>query len=251
MGLKRIDLNCDLGEHPESDLDLQIMPFISSCNIACGFHAGGPACIQRTIRLAIDHEVAIGAHPSFPDKENFGRKEMKLSPAEITAMVRYQVAATKGITEAMGAVFHHVKLHGALYHQAAQDETVAGAVAGAIASVAPEAIIYGPPNSWMEVGAGMFDLTFCAEAFADRTYENDLSLRSRIKTGAVIEERSKVLEQVGQLVLQQQISTYGGETKVMKAGTICLHSDTKGAVELARDIYLMLSDYGICIAPAK
>ena len=246
--MQRIDLNCDLGEHygnTSHNLDHQIMPFISSCNIACGFHSGDPLTIEKTILSALEHEVAIGAHPSFPDLMGFGRRVMLLPLDELKAIVRYQVAALKGMTKALGGTLNHVKPHGALYNFASTNADAAKAILEAVQSISDELKLYGPPNSEFEKMAQQKGIAFVREGFADRAYENDLSLRSRTLEGAVLHGETAVLQQVNQLVFQQQIQTYQGELKALMVDSICLHSDTTNAIHLSQKIHQTLTQNGV------
>ena len=249
-----MDLNCDLGESygkMTSQYDEIIMPYLSSCNIACGFHSGDPMTIERTIQMALQQDVAIGAHPSFPDLQGFGRRVMHIPPAELTAIIRYQIAALKGMTEALGGRLHHVKPHGALYNFAAKNEAAAQAVIDAIKSIDEQLIVYGLPNSFLEEKAKQANLIFAKEAFADRRYERDGSLRARTHEGAVIEQENEVLAQVKMIVEKKQIETHDGKIIPLEADTICLHSDTQGAARLAHQIHEMLTSNGIKIHPIK
>ena len=249
-----IDLNCDLGESygkMTSQYDEIIMPYLSSCNIACGFHSGDPMTMEHTVEMAMQHGAAIGAHPSFPDLQGFGRRVMHIPQAELTAIIRYQIAALKGMTEALGGTLHHVKPHGALYNFAAKNEAAAQAVINAVKSIDAKLIIYGLPNSFLEKKATQADLPFAKEAFADRRYERDGSLRTRTHEDAVIEQENEVLAQVKMMVSEKQVSTHDGEIIPLEADTICLHSDTQGAAHLARQIYEMLTSNGIKIHPVK
>jgi len=245
-----IDINCDIGEaYGKSDAlyDKHIMPYLSSCNIACGFHSGDPLTIERTIRLALKHHVAIGAHPAFPDLQGFGRRMMHIPKEELIAIIRYQIAALKGMTEALGGTLHHVKAHGALYNLAAKDETTAQAIVAATASIDKNLILYGLPNSILGKIAQAANLPYAREAFADRAYENDGSLRTRTLEGAVIHDEQKVLSQVTTIVKEGQVRTYDGHIIELKVDTLCLHSDTKGATLLARKIHETLTQNGINI----
>jgi 5-oxoprolinase (ATP-hydrolysing) subunit A len=236
----KIDINCDLGEwYGKRDLSLEkaIMPYISSCNIACGFHSGDPLTIEKTIAMALEYGVKIGAHPSYPDFQGFGRRNMSLSKAELIACVRYQVAALKGMVEALGGKLHHVKPHGALFNHAAKDKTSAEAIGEAISSIDKSLIWYGLSGSPIEAIAKNYGLTFWHEVFADRRYEDNLSLRSRDLEGAVLKDTKMVTEQVRRFVHENQVITYGGQRKTILADTICIHSDTAGAVELAAAIF--------------
>lgn len=253
-GLKTIDLNCDLGESygkSTSHYDEIIMPYLSSCNIACGFHSGDPLTIERTILMALKHDLAIGAHPSFPDLQGFGRRVMYIPQAELTAIVRYQVAALKGMTEALGGILHHVKPHGALYNFAAKNETAAQALIDAIVSIDKKLIVYGLPDSFLEKKAKQADLLFAKEAFSDRRYERDGSLRARTHEYAMIEQENEVLSQVKMIVQKKQVETHDGHIIKLEAETICLHSDTQGTATLARKIHEMLTSNEIKIHPIE
>lgn len=255
--LSSIDLNCDLGESygPSTSTaaqmrDRAIMPFLSSCNIACGFHSGDPLTIQQTIRLAMRHNVAIGAHPSYPDLQGFGRREMDLSVQEIEACVLYQVSAIKSMTEAMGGRLHHIKPHGALYNRAAVHEATAAGIVNAIlqtsgitihgkrahASDESEILLYAPPRSVLFDMAKEAGIPVWREVFADRRYEDDLTLRSRNLRGAVLTSQDDVIAQL-EGFLHGTVQTHGGKTVPIEADTLCLHSDTDGAAELARSIH--------------
>jgi len=245
---------CDLGESygkMTSQYDEIIMPYLSSCNIACGFHSGDPATIEHTIKMALQHNVAIGAHPSFPDLQGFGRRVMHIPQAELRAIICYQIAALKGMTEALGGTLHHVKPHGALYNFAAKNEETAQALIDATVSIDKRLIVYGLPNSFLEKKAKKAGLLFAKEAFADRRYEADGSLRARTHEDAVIEQESEVLAQVKMLVKEKQVKTHDGKIIPLEAETICLHSDTQGAANLARQIHQMLTSNGIKIHHIK
>lgn len=236
----KIDINCDLGEwYGKRNLAIEkaIMPYISSCNIACGFHSGDPLTIEKTITLALEHNVKIGAHPSYPDFQGFGRRNMTLPKDELTACVRYQVAALKGMVEALGGKLHHVKPHGALFNFAAKDRVSAEAIGEAISSIDHDLIWYGLSGSPIREVARKFGLTFWNEVFADRRYEDDLSLRSRSLDGAVLYDADMVVQQVSDFVHKNEVTTFSGSKKTIQADTICIHSDTVGAVELAHKIF--------------
>jgi len=252
--LSTIDLNCDLGESygkMTSQYDEIIMPYLSSCNIACGFHSGDPMTIERTIKMATKHDVAIGAHPSFPDLQGFGRRVMHIPQAELTAIIRYQIAALKGMTEALGDTLHHVKPHGALYNFAAKNEAAAQAIIDAVKSIDEKLVVYGLSGSFLEKKANQVGLPFSKEAFADRRYERDGSLRARTHTGAVIDREDEVLAQVKMIVIEKQVNTHDGELIPLEADTICLHSDTQGAANLAHQIHEILIAHGIKIHSTK
>ncbi|MEQ8523435.1 5-oxoprolinase subunit PxpA [Gracilimonas sp.] len=248
----KIDLNCDLGEFYgmyDERRDSKIMPFISSCNIACGFHSGDPVTISKTIQLALENNVAIGAHPSYPDLQGFGRRIMNLSSEELEACVLYQVSALKGMTESLGGKLHHVKPHGALYNHAAKNEDLALGIAKAIVKIQKDMMIYAPAQSKLAEVAKDVGLKVKSEVFADRQYEDDLSLRSRSLEGAVLDEKKAVLKQLSAF-MDGVVHTYGGLDLPITAETICLHSDTEGAAELAKEIHDFLEKNGIEITSA-
>ncbi|MBD3615115.1 MAG: LamB/YcsF family protein [Gracilimonas sp.] len=247
--LSKIDLNCDLGEFYglyDERRDSQIMPYISSCNIACGFHSGDPVTIANTIKLALKNKVAIGAHPSYPDLQGFGRRVMNLSAEELEACVLYQVTALKGMTESLGGKLHHVKPHGALYNHAAKDEETAIGVVKAIVRIKDDMLIYAPAKSVLREVAKDAGLKVRSEVFADRRYENDLSLRSRKLDGAVIKEKEDVLKQLAAF-LDGIVYTHDGLDLPIEAETLCLHSDTEGAAELAKEIFDFLEKHDVKI----
>ncbi|MDZ7805639.1 MAG: 5-oxoprolinase subunit PxpA [Gracilimonas sp.] len=245
--ITKLDLNCDLGEFYgmyDETRDSAIMPYITSCNIACGFHSGDPVAISKTIQLAQKHDVAIGAHPSYPDLQGFGRRVMNLTVEELKACVLYQISALKGMTEALGAELHHVKPHGALYNFASTDEETAVGVVKAVVQVKKDMILYAPEGSVLKEVAENAGLTVQNEVFADRSYEDDLSLRSRKLDGAVLTDTELVLKQL-QGFLEGHVTSYDGLELPISADTLCLHSDTEGATELAKDIHDFLKDHGI------
>ena len=243
----KIDLNSDLGEHPDSTLDEQIMPFISSCNIACGGHAGDEDSVKKTIELAIENGVAIGAHPSFPDRENFGREILTMDNDQLSKSLKEQVLLVKALTERAGKKLHHVKPHGALYNLAAVDKETSRLISELILDIDPEIRLFGLANSVSEEVARELGVKFIGEAFADRRYEPDMTLRSRKLEDAVIHDVNEVLKQVEEIALNGRV--YSNE-KLLKvsAETICLHSDTKGAVNLAKSIHDHLVKKGTTIA---
>src|SRR5688572_24711438 len=177
-----IDLNCDMGESFgawKMGRDAELMDYVSSVNIACGFHAGDPTVIRKTVETGIKKGVAIGAHPSFPDLQGFGRRAMALSPQEVFDTVLYQTSAVKGICEALGVKLNHVKPHGALYNQAAKDKSLAEAIAEAVKSIDKNLIFYGLSGSFLISEAEKIGLKTASEVFADRSYQTDGSLTPR------------------------------------------------------------------------
>ena len=243
----KIDLNCDMGEG--LDTDAAIMPFISSANISCGFHAGDATTMRDTIRLAKKFRIAIGAHPSFEDREHFGRTEMKLPPEEIYRLVQTQLQAIKDIATEENALLDHVKPHGALYNMSARDATIASAIANAVFEFDPTLILFGLSQSVSITEAKKRGLKTASEVFADRTYQDDGSLTPRSEPNALIEETSQALRQVLQFVREQQVTTVSGKTIAIIADTICIHGDGSHAVPFARAIHQTLQDEHIEIKP--
>lgn len=244
MSTQAIDLNADLGEHPTSQLDEQIMPYISSCSIACGGHVGDEKSVRKTIQLAKKWGVAVGAHPSYPDKENFGRKVMEISSDSLCETLSNQIELVWKIACEEGVKMHHVKPHGALYNQAAQDKHIATLVVNVIKEVNPDMPYMGFANSESEIVARQNCCNFIAEGFADRRYEPSGALRSRALSGAVLAEE-EVLTQVQELVINQRV--WAGQWIPLGVQSICLHGDTKGAVFLAKNIHNHLVSKGIRI----
>ncbi len=227
-----IDLNCDMGELADAPEEL-LMPLVSSANVACGGHAGDRASMERTIRLAMQHGVAIGAHPGYPDKPNFGRLELPMPPEQIEQSVYDQIVALESVAEALGCPVLHVKPHGALYNAAVRDGSVAAAIAAGVRRWNERAPLVGLAGSlmlrtWQDVGSPVF-----AEAFADRTYEPDGTLRPRRLPGALITDPAQAAEQALRLA------------RSGAAGTICIHSDTPHAVEIARAVRERLLREGV------
>lgn len=234
-----IDLNCDMGEsfgRYTIGNDEAMMPYITSANIACGLHAGDPWVMDRTVRLAQAHGVGLGAHPGFPDLQGFGRRVMQLAPEEAEAFVLYQIGALAAFAQATGAELVHVKPHGALYNLAAKDRPLAEAIARAVARFSRQLILVGLANSLL-VEAGLeAGLPVAREAFADRAYEADGSLRSRRLPGAVLEDPARAAEQVVRIARDGLVVAYTGEEVPVQAETICLHGDTPTAIEIAKAI---------------
>ncbi|HKP68567.1 MAG TPA: 5-oxoprolinase subunit PxpA, partial [Pyrinomonadaceae bacterium] len=232
--MRSIDLNCDLGEGCDNDAEL--MKYISSANIACGFHAGDTATMRRTAELAIAHGVAIGAHPGYRDRENFGRTLMSLPVNEVFELVREQILAMKDICDSLGVGLHHVKPHGAMYNQAARDKDLAAAIAEAVASVNKEMILYGLSQSYLISQAKSAGLRTASEVFADRTYRTDGSLTPRSEPNALITDDEVSVQQAMRMVEQGNVVATSGDVVSIVAETICLHGDGEHAVDFARAI---------------
>jgi UPF0271 protein len=233
--MKTIDINCDLGEGIGNDE--QIMPFISSANIACGYHAGNESTMKLTVELCKKYSVAVGAHPSFPDRENFGRTDMLLHPGEIYEMIIKQINSLEKIAAESDVPVHHVKPHGALYNMAARDKLLAPFVALAIMDTNSKYILYGLSGSYLVKEGKSIGLKTASEAFADRTYKDDGGLTSRNKPGALIEETDKAVAQVLQMIKEGTITSVTGKKFPIAAETICIHGDGKHAVEFAKAIH--------------
>jgi UPF0271 protein len=250
----KIDLNCDMGESFGAwrmGNDVALMDYVSSVNIACGFHAGDATTIRKTVEAAIEKNISVGAHPSFPDLQGFGRREMKMPAREIFDVVLYQVSAVKGICEALGTKLHHVKPHGALYNQAAKDAEMAQAVAEAVKAIDAELIFYGLSGSFLISEAKKIGLKTASEVFADRTYQTDASLTPRSEAGALIQDKEKAAAQVLQMIRTQTVTALGGAAVPIKAETVCLHGDGANALEFAKTINALLAENGISIKPIR
>jgi UPF0271 protein len=241
-----IDLNCDMGEGCGNDAEL--MDFVSSVNIACGFHAGNDETMRTTARLAFEKGVAIGAHPSFPDRENFGRKEMTFSFEEIHDLVIDQILKLMRVCEILGTRLHHVKPHGALYNQAAKDREVAAAIVEGVSAIDNKLAYYGLSGSMMIEEAERVGLRAVSEVFADRTYQSDGTLTPRSIPNALITDENTSLTQVLDMVNYGRVRSIDAIMVPIKAETICIHGDGENAVEFARGIKQALTARAIRIA---
>jgi UPF0271 protein len=245
-----IDLNSDLGEGfgPfRVGADGELFPLISSANVACGFHGGNPLMMERTVRQAQAHGVAVGAHPGFPDRDGFGRRAMTLTAAEIRADVLYQLGALAGFCKAAGVPLQHVKAHGALYNLAVGDETVATAIAQAVWDFDPALRFFALPGSALERAGQGAGLTVTREAFADRAYLADGSLVPRSRPGAVIEDAELAAARMVRLVTDGVVETIDGGELRLEAETVCIHSDTPGAVGIAEAVVRRFGEAGIAV----
>jgi len=250
----RVDLNCDMGEsfgRWELGSDDAVMPHISSANIACGAHAGDPAVMRRTLRLASAHGVACGAHPGFADLAGFGRREILITPAEATDLVLCQLGALAAIARAEGVTLRHVKPHGALYNMAARDAALGAAIAQAVAQFDRTLVFFGLAGSPMRDAGRNAGLTFAAEGFADRAYEPDGSLTPRSQPGAVIHDLSIVVERAVRMVTESRVTARDGSDIPLHVDTICVHGDTPGAADLARVLRQGLAAAGVQVTPAR
>ena len=249
-----IDLNCDMGESFGAwtiGNDAALMDVVSSINIACGFHAGDASVMRETVQTAIKKSIAIGAHPSFPDLQGFGRREIKMSAQEIFDIVLYQVSALKGICEAFGTKLNHVKPHGALYNSAAKNPETALSIAEAVKAIDENLIFYGLSNSSLISEAEKIELKTASEVFADRTYQPDGSLTPRTMPNALINNVEISVNQVLEIIKTQKVTAVNGEKISLKAETICIHGDGAHALEFASAIRQKLIENKIEICPVN
>ncbi|WP_299754795.1 5-oxoprolinase subunit PxpA [uncultured Pontibacter sp.] len=246
-----VDLNCDMGESFGSwnmGNDSELLHYVSSANIACGFHAGDPATMKKTVRLALVKKVAIGAHPGLPDLVGFGRREMAVSAAEVYDMVLYQVGALAAIAKAEGASLHHVKPHGALYNMAATNQQLAEAIADAVSKINPELILYGLAGSELVKAGGKFGLRTANEVFADRTYQQNGTLTPRSQPNALITDDKQAVQQVLRMVQEGKVQSRQGTEVRIQADTVCIHGDGPHALPFAKLIRERLISEGIHIS---
>ena len=248
----RVDLNADIGESfgvYVSGNDERLLSSITSGSIACGYHAGDPSVMRRTVRLAARAGVAVGAHPGFPDLVGFGRREMKADPQEIADFILYQVGALSAIARAEGVRLQHVKPHGALYHMAVRQKDVAEAIAAAVAALDDSLVMVGPPGSALLLAAERYGLRVAAEGFADREYESDGSLAPRHTTGAVLHEPARAADRAVAMVRDAKVVARDGSALHLHVDTICVHGDTPGTADIAAAVRAALTQAGIVVAP--
>src|SRR5436853_4082198 len=240
-----IDINCDMGEGIGTDE--MIMPFISSANIACGYYAGDEHIMKQTIELAAKNHVAIGAHPSFLDKENFGRTEMNLPPEEVYDLIILQLKMIDKIIKRKKTKLHHVKPHGALYNMSAKDPAIANAIANAVKDFASSFVLFGLSGSHSIQEAEKLNLKTASEVFADRTYQDNGTLTPRSQPHALIENVEGSIAQVLQMIKEKKVTSINGKTISIVADTICIHGDGKNAVAFAKAIHQTLKENNIAI----
>jgi UPF0271 protein len=238
-----VDLNCDMGEGMSADQEL--MRWISSANIACGYHAGNEDTIRKTVRLALQYNVAIGAHPGFDDKSNFGRTEMNLSPGEVYQLTIQQIIILQTICDEENASLHHVKPHGALYNMAAKDARLAAAIASAVFDIGKNVLLYGLSGSCLISEARKIGLRTASEVFADRAYTNEGNLVPRSNPGALITDNAMSVAQVLQMIQKQSVTSINGTLVPIVADTVCIHGDGAHAVAFAKTIHTQLQQYNI------
>lgn len=247
-----IDLNCDLGEGygPWSIGDDEgIMPFISSANIACGFHAGDPGTMHRTVMACIRNGVAIGAHPSYPDLAGFGRRQMDLDSQEVYDLTLYQLGALHAFVKASGGALHHSKPHGALYNQAARDPLTAQAIVNAVRYFDDRLVVYGPAGSELERAAAAMGMAYRAEVFADRSYRPDGSLTPRSHKQALLPDVESCVNQVVQMMEEGTVTALDGSRIAIRAETVCIHGDGPMATDIARSVHKALLERRISLRP--
>jgi len=249
-----IDLNADMGESFGAYTmgnDEALLDVVSSANIACGFHAGDPTTMRKTVRLVLEKNVAIGAHPSLPDLMGFGRRAMEITADEAYDLVLYQLGALYAFVRAEGGQLTHVKPHGALYTQAAKQRTIADAIAKAVAKFDDSLTLVGLSGSELIKAGKAIGLQTANEAFADRTYQPDGSLTSRQRPNALIPNADDAARQAVKLACEGTVQTLQGESIHIEVNTICIHGDSPNALELARQIREALTKAGVKIAPSK
>lgn len=242
----RIDLNADVGEGLDDSL---LLPFLSSANVACGLHAGGPVVMDQTVALALRQGVRVGAHPGYPDRENFGRTDLQLSRDELRSIVLYQLGALNTLVRARGGKLKHVKAHGALYNRAAKDSALARAFAEAVRDFDSTLILVGLAGSVQLDEAKAVGLRAAGEAFADRRYMPDGSLMPRSQPGSVLHDPADAAAQALAIVRDGAVTASDGSRVAVRAETLCLHGDTKGAADIARAVRAALADAGAEIKP--
>ncbi|MCL6599650.1 MAG: LamB/YcsF family protein [Alicyclobacillus macrosporangiidus] len=246
----RLDMNCDLGESfgaYKLGNDEQILDVVTSCNIACGFHAGDAATMRKTVAMALEKGVAIGAHPGLQDLVGFGRRNMDISPQEAYDIVVYQIGALYGFVRAEGGKMQHVKAHGALYNMAAVNAGLAEAIAEAVYKVDPELILFGLSGSELVRAGQKIGLRTASEVFADRTYQQDGTLTPRRRPDAMIQDTDKAVAQVIRMVKEGKVRSQQGVDVAIQADTVCIHGDGPHALEFARHIKQALTDAGITV----
>ncbi|KGE00402.1 LamB/YcsF family protein [Achromobacter sp. RTa] len=244
-----IDINCDMGESFGPWVmgqDLELFAHVTSANIACGFHAGDPDVMLKTVRAAIAANVAIGAHPGLPDLQGFGRRAMAMTPDEVYALVIYQVGALDAFARSQGGRLHHVKTHGALYNMTARDPALANAVARAVHDLDPTLPIY-VANAAIAQAARDFGLPTVFEVYADRTYQDDGTLTPRSMPNAMIEDVGQAVAQVKRMVKEGLVRSLSGKDVPIAADTLCIHGDQPGAVQFASQIRTALEAEGIAV----
>ncbi|WP_341776153.1 5-oxoprolinase subunit PxpA [Staphylococcus hyicus] len=248
--MRKVDLNCDLGEsfgNYTIGNDYKVIPLITSANVACGFHAGDPMVIQKTVHLAKENEVSVGAHPGFPDLQGFGRRSLDMTHDDIYSMLIYQIGAVRAFCNLHDVPLNHVKPHGALYQMGAKDRAIARVIAQAVFDIDPNLIFVGLSQPYLIEEAQKVGLQTASEVFADRRYEANGQLVSRKHNHAVIEDTEEAISQVVKMVTQGTVTATNGEDIHIKADTICVHGDGAHALEFVKQIRDALSKVGVNI----
>jgi 5-oxoprolinase (ATP-hydrolysing) subunit A len=245
----QVDLNADLGEG--SGHDAELFELITSANIATGFHAGDSDTMHAAISAAMQHKVAVGAHPSFFDRENFGRRELNVPNEEVFDAVAYQLGVFQAVASALAVRPNHVKPHGALYNMAVRDKNLADAIARAIASVDPKLILFAPDNSELSRAGEAHGLTIAREIFADRNYLNDGWLVPRTRPDALLHDPKEAAGRVLRMLREGKVRSVEGRDVDVRGETVCVHGDTPGAVEFARELRMQLQREGVKICAPK
>ncbi|MFC7062024.1 LamB/YcsF family protein [Halobacillus seohaensis] len=249
-----VDINCDMGESFGAYVigrDEEILDYVTSANIACGFHAGDPATMRTTVKLAIEKGVGIGVHPGLQDLVGFGRRNMNISPKEAYELVVYQIGSLSAFVKAEGGQLQHVKPHGALFNMAAKDAALSEAIAEAVYNVDPELILFGLSGSELVKAGEKIGLKTANEVFSDRTYQNDGSLTSRLESNALITDSNEAIQQVVRMVKENQVNTVQGQDISIQANTICIHGDGIHALDFAKNISSTLAESGIQVKKIK
>jgi UPF0271 protein len=250
----KVDLNCDMGESfgaYKLGNDEEILDFVTSANIACGFHAGDAATMRKTVAMALEKNVGIGAHPGLQDLVGFGRRNIAISPQEAYDLTVYQIGALSGFVQAEGGRLQHVKAHGALYNMAAKDAALSQAIAEAVYKVNPELILYGLSGSELLKAGEKIGLRTAGEVFSDRTYQQDGTLTSRTQPNALITDPDTAIAQVIRMVQENKVRTVQNEDIGIDAETICIHGDGVAALQFAAAISKSLKEAGIDILKAE
>ena len=244
-----VDLNADLGEGAGHDEEL--LTLVTSANIACGFHAGDADTMRSAIEAARERKVAVGAHPSLFDRENFGRKELAVNGDEVFDAVLYQLGVFQAIAEAASVHVNHVKPHGALYNMAARDDELAGAICRAIAKAGPGLILFAPENSALARAAATNDLQIACEVFADRNYLSNGALVPRSRPDALLHDPNKAAMRVVRMLREGKVRSVDDADVDVRAETVCVHGDTPGAVDFARTLRAQLQKEGVQLSAPK
>ena len=249
--MKVVDMNSDLGEsfgNYKLGMDDKILEIVTSANIACGFHAGDPSVMKKTVALAVKNGAALGAHPGYPDLVGFGRRKMDIAPSDVYNMVVYQVGALAAFAKAAGTRLQHVKPHGAMYNMAAKDAKLAEAIAQAVYDVDKDLILYAQGGTESIKAAEKIGLRTASEVFADRSYQDDGTLTPRSQPGSMITDEEKSIAQVLSMVLEGKVTALSGKVIPVKADSICLHGDGPKALVFANKIRSVLLENGVKVA---